>query len=407
MCGKNGVFWNAVCMLFILLLGNTMLVANSDVLSPQANEAIEEPGTRGLCLAGTPHTPIVIDGDANFSVTATLEGWPGDGSYETPYIIDGLDIDLDGGAGHCINISNTRVNFTIQNCNLTGASAGAGIFLNNVSFGYLFNNTCNFNGHGIYLLQSNHNVLENNTCFSNSRGIYMYESDFNAVTGNDCDDNSNYGIFLQLCDSNLLRSNLCSSTGTNGIHGQSVVSNTFANNTCNQNSNGIRIGVSSSGNIVANNTCSFNSNYGIRGYNDDVEKPLFVINNFCTNNDCGIEVSGTRVIVSKNNLIDNEIFGIYIEGCDESTFSYNSILRSYQGIRSDYTSYCTFSHNEISDGDDGMWFWGLLILSFQELLWNLQIQIQSISMILQLISIAMNLNSTAWTFATHMTTMFP
>ncbi|MHA2302672.1 MAG: hypothetical protein ACXACD_17130, partial [Candidatus Thorarchaeota archaeon] len=69
----------------------------------------------------TPHSNITIDGDANFSATALLEGWPGDGSPENPYIIDGLDIDLGGGVGHCISISNTRVNFTISNCTLTGA----------------------------------------------------------------------------------------------------------------------------------------------------------------------------------------------------------------------------------------------------------------------------------------------
>jgi parallel beta-helix repeat protein len=307
--------------------------------------------------AEIPHAPIVIHGDANFSSTALNEGWSGNGSSEDPFIIDILYIDLGREAGHCINISDTRANFTIQNCNLTGASSGAGIFLENVSFGYLFNNTCTFNGHGIYLLQSTYNVLENNTCFSNSRGIYMYASDFNTVIGNDCDDNNNYGIFLELCDSNLLRSNLCSSTGTNGINGRALTANTFANNTCNQNYGGIRIGDSSFGNIVVNNTCSYNSHYGIRGYNDDIELQLFIINNICTNNENGIEPSGTGVIVTKNNLVDNEIYGIYIEGCDESTFSYNSILRSYEGIWSYYARYNTYSHNEISIGDDGMWFW--------------------------------------------------
>jgi hypothetical protein len=87
---------------------------------------------------GTPHGAITIDGDANFSDTALIEGWPGDGSPENPYIIDGLDIDLGNEDGHCIMINNTRVSFTISNCNLTGAGLesvidiGGGISLENV-----------------------------------------------------------------------------------------------------------------------------------------------------------------------------------------------------------------------------------------------------------------------------------
>ena len=348
---KKSVFLVSLLIVAMLLMG-----VSNQVTTPSSIHPSQESALNLGVPAYTPHTRIVIHGDANFSDTALNEGWSGNGSSSDPFIIQKLEIDLGGVAGHCINISDTRANFTIQNCNLTRASSGAGIFLENVSFGYLFNNTCTFNVHGIYLLQSAYNILENNTCFSNSRGISMYASDFNTVTSNNCDDNNNYGIFLQVCGSNLLWSNLCSSTGTNGIHSESAVSNTFANNTCNQNYDGLRIGTSSSGNIVANNTCSFNSNYGIRGYNDDIEKPLYIINNLCTNNDYGIEVSGTKVIVSKNNLIDNEIHGIYIEGGDESIFSYNSILRSYEGIYSYYGRYNTFSHNEISVGDDGIWF---------------------------------------------------
>ena len=343
-------------LIVVLLLGNAFFnsgIHNQATASPSSSLLFYDEISLSI---GTNHSPIIINGNVNFTNTAMDEGWIGDGSYETPFLITGLDIDLGGVAGHCIKISNTRVNFTIQNCNLTGASSGAGIFLENVSFGYLFNNTCTFNVHGIYLLQSTYNVLENNTCLSNSRGIYMYESDFNTVIGNDCDDNNNYGIFLELCDSNLLSSNLCSSTGTNGIYGRAMYANTFANNTCNQNYDGIRIGDSSFGNIVANNTCGHNSNYGIRGYNDDVENPLFIINNLCTNNDYGIEASGTRVIVSKNILIDDEIYGISLDGCDESVFSYNSILRSYEGIYSYYGSYNTFSHNDLSVVADGIWF---------------------------------------------------
>ncbi|MFX1483557.1 MAG: right-handed parallel beta-helix repeat-containing protein [Promethearchaeota archaeon] len=344
-------YW--IALVVILLLGSmfpNIGLNNPTPSTPSASIFNEKPFTS----AGAAHASVAINGDANFTDTAQNEGWPGNGSFENPFIISSLDIDLGGVAGHCINISNTRVNFTIQNCNLTGAGSGAGIFLDNVSFAYLFNNTCTFNGHGIYLLQSSNNVLENNTCLSNSRGIYMYESDSNTVSGNDCDDNSNYGIFLQLCDSNLIFNNLCSSTGTYGIGGQSVVSNTFANNTCNQNSNGIRIWDYSSGNVVANNTCSSNSNYGIILYNDDYALPSYITNNYCSYNYYGINPSGSSLFVINNILVYCWIYGIFSE-CSESVISGNSILWSDRGIQLYHTDYSTISQNELSGNFFGFW----------------------------------------------------
>ncbi|MHA2360169.1 MAG: hypothetical protein ACXAB5_07835, partial [Candidatus Thorarchaeota archaeon] len=78
---------------------------------PPALPPIELPPTP---LQLTPHGTIVIDGDANFTATALLEGWPGNGSPEDPFIIDGLEIDRGGEVGHCISIINTRVSFIIR-----------------------------------------------------------------------------------------------------------------------------------------------------------------------------------------------------------------------------------------------------------------------------------------------------
>ena len=84
---------------------------------------------------GIPHGAIAIDGNANFSATALLKGWPGDGSPENPFIINGLEIDLNGAYGSCIAISNTQVSFIIRNCNLTGAS-GSMQYIPNVRYYY-------------------------------------------------------------------------------------------------------------------------------------------------------------------------------------------------------------------------------------------------------------------------------
>jgi parallel beta-helix repeat protein len=243
---------------------------------------------------GIPHAAIAIDGDANFSDTALLEGWPGDGSPENPYIIDGLDISPHFSSVHCISISNTRVSFTISNCNLTRTTSfhmmayvGSGIRLLNVSNGELVNNTCNNNRFGIWLHVSDSNTLANNTCTNSQRnGISLYESDSNTVANNNCNNNS-YGIHLWESDSNTVENNTCTSNGADGIRLGESDSNTVANNTCNYNEIGIHLGNNSDSNTVANNTCNSND-YGI--YLDDSDGNT-VANNICNNNRIDIDPS--------------------------------------------------------------------------------------------------------------------
>jgi parallel beta-helix repeat protein len=198
-------------------------------------------------IVTTPHAPIMINGDANFSATALLGGWSGDGSPENPYIIDGLGIDLwDADAGMCcIVIENTRVSFTISNCNLTGAhcfsfgQGGDGIYLGNVTNGELVDNIIDNNHKGILLVGSDYNTVANNTCSSNDDGIALSGSHSNTVANNTCSSND-YGIALYESHSN-----------------------TVSDNTCNYNRIGIYLQHSQSANNVVNNTCWRNTEYDI------------------------------------------------------------------------------------------------------------------------------------------------
>jgi len=198
--------------LFMFLLAFTP-IADLEGIAARSKTVVSNPENRGILLAGTAHGPITIDGDANFSDTALLEGWPGDGSPDNPYIIDGLDIDLSGEAGHCISISNTRVSFNISNCILIGGIsdysvvAGGGIYLGNVTNGELVNNTCTSNGgSGICLLESDSNTVSDNTCNNNWFGIYLYLSDSNSVFDNTCN-NNRIGIYLLHSSSNTVINN--------------------------------------------------------------------------------------------------------------------------------------------------------------------------------------------------------
>ena len=115
-------FLSVTLLMFLLtLVANVTTVSNFDEIAHQSDVVDSELEREEIPLAGTPHAPIAIDGDANFTDTALLEGWHGDGSPENPFIIDRLDIDLGGNNGSCISITNTQVSFIISNCNLTGA----------------------------------------------------------------------------------------------------------------------------------------------------------------------------------------------------------------------------------------------------------------------------------------------
>ncbi len=375
---KNAVNWFLVALGFVLFLGCVTLAAELDDNTLHPTMSVSEP-VGNVLLSGTPHDPIVINGDANFSDTASAEGWEGNGSSGNPYIINGYDIDLGGATGHCINITNTRVNFTISNCNLTGANVnpGAGIYLNNVTNSkiisnifldnyhaiYLYecdnntiaDNTCDTNTFGIYLDDSDSNTVANNTCSSNSYGISLrYTSNNNTISGNNCSLNGNrginlefnsifntvvnntcssniYGIVLYQVSSNTVVDNMFNDNGEDGIHVNDADYNSFTNNTCNTNRQGIYIFSSSIFNTVTNNTCSSNSNYGIHLYNSGSNT---VANNTCSGNGAyGIYLYYNNSNTVANNTCSSNNYGIYLRWYSNSnTVTNNTCTNNEYGI---------------------------------------------------------------------------
>ncbi len=262
----KGIQWFVISLMFILLIGSVCI--SCDDQSPFAIDLKE----KQIKIAGTPHTPIVIDGDANFSVTAANEGWLGDGSSGNPYIIDGLDIDVDGAAGHCINIINTRVNFTISNCILKGAntSASAGVNLKNVTNGVLIGNTLSYSQQAIYVNHSSFILIKNNTVTDCYYSIQMLSSSDNIIAGNNVSFNSR-GIQL------LLSSNY-----------NTVVNNTFTNGQ-------LGIGLFESDyNVIANNTVSMNDQ-GLNIFDDDSNYNDFRWNVFWSNVENGYNSNSTNI----------------------------------------------------------------------------------------------------------------
>ncbi|MFW9787566.1 MAG: Ig-like domain-containing protein [Candidatus Thorarchaeota archaeon] len=297
--------------------------------------------------------PIRITSDTEFAAMAAAEGWPGDGSVDYPYIIEGLNIDaadatytldIDGDVFNvCIWIYGTRVHFIIRDCTLASESPSAGIFLWDVANGVLIDNNCTNDRYGILVRLSNHLTIVDNTCTGAGQGITLIACDFTIVTRNICNNNG-YGIFLS-GDHNTVSDNICNYNTYPGIFLESrdpetpSTFNIINNNTCNYNGYyGIAISRSDQ-NTIYNNTCNGNGNSGIALNLSDQNN---IHDNTCNAN----YYEGIELYYSHSNLVANNTCnynnidepyyfgkaGIYLINCEDNTLYNNTLSYNRDGI---------------------------------------------------------------------------
>ncbi|MEM4307985.1 MAG: NosD domain-containing protein [Thermoplasmata archaeon] len=250
---------------------------------------------------GTPHAPIHINGNADFAAKATAESWPGDGTQNNPYIIDGYEINANGGS-YGIWIENTDVYFVIRNCNITNASNsgsapyGSGIALNNVQNGTIENNTCTNSKRGIYLSNSGNNTLTNNNVLSNEYGIYLSAQSTNNYNHNLLYSNNvltnEHGIYIYRSSNNTIINNNISENTVNGTYLYQSSNNTLSNNNISKNNVGIFLNSTSKNNLITYNWITQNSNYSINISSSSATGNLIHHNNFIANNGAGKGLTG-------------------------------------------------------------------------------------------------------------------
>lgn len=200
-------------------------------------------------------SPFEIDGDAT-GVGAHNWTWVenqlwfggGDGSKETPYIIENITIDGQG-SGSCFYIRDSSKHFIIRNSTVFGSGSNwddAGINLYNTNNGTIFNNTCSFNNnYGIYLWHANNNTILDNTANNNTNdGIYMDDCNNTIISKNIANNNEKNGINLRGNYSKILN-NTANFNRLNGIFLENSHNNTILNNTLRNNLvSGIKINLS-------------------------------------------------------------------------------------------------------------------------------------------------------------------
>jgi parallel beta-helix repeat protein len=343
-----------------------------------------------------PHIPIWIHKNSDFS---TL-GFPGQGTINNPYIIEGYYIVND--SWHLIDIHHTTAHFIIRNCLLNPLNASyIGISLINATFGIIEDNLILNGSTGISLINSVYNItILNNTIHTHSmRGIVLQDSwsggskvanntvsyntiynttigialltnsSNNIITDNYVYNNSDVGIYVALSfdnfiknntlqnnylflsnsSNNILVGNMVSNGGVNGIQlSFSSYNNTVVNNTIFQMYNGIDLDYASWNNSIVGNTIFKNSNCGIflSAVYDITITDNFIYNN---SNDGIYFGSCNNSNISYNNVYNNSQHGINLWNSTDVIVSNNTILtNSKEGIRLQSTVYITVINNTIS-----------------------------------------------------------
>ncbi len=227
-----------------------------------------------------------------------LEAFPGSGTAEDPYVIEGYSIITTNSRG--IRITGTTKYFTVRNCYVDAKDYG--IYIENVADGTVtvINNSCwGNNNWGIAIHYSSNFTVANNTCNNNYGGIGFYETSSVTVINNTCNNNE-YGFNIYESSSTTVINNTCNNNGESIVIDSSG-SLTVANNTCSNSNFGIKISFSVIA-TVANNTCYNNYDYGIWLWDSDSCNITY--NLLQENVEHGVYLDSD----SDNNLIHHNIF---------------------------------------------------------------------------------------------------
>jgi len=232
----------------------------------------------------------------------------GSGTYSDPYIIDNLVIDGKG-LGSCIWIENSSVYFKIENCTLYNSGVDwfdAGIKLQLVSNGVLFNNTVNNNDEvGIYLSDSNHNTISENTAINNGfSGIYLFNNHNNNISENTANYNSYSGIELNESYNNTISGNIVNYNYDDGIYFYYSDNNSLLGNNVSYNTNGVYLyscdGNLIFGNIINNNSIGIyliESNYNHVVKNSFRDNLMDIVEENCEGNFFGYNINPFEIVI--------------------------------------------------------------------------------------------------------------
>ena len=251
------------------------------------------------CLANELHNPILIISNHDF----VIQGWPGNGTKENPYLIEGLTITS---SNVCIYITNTSSHFLVKDCSLlsTEARSGFGIRLERVANACIENCSISNKDYGVYISKSSNCSLIKNEIFSNSDvGIYISRSNNSGVNSNFLH-NNRYG----------LRSILMKDSQ------------------------------------VINNQIYHNSHIGAYIFGDK----LNISSNYVRDNAKGFQIHWSNYWnLTRNRIYNNTETGVYVYQSTNFVISFNQIINNTRGLEFDSSAHYSVMENEFIQ--NGIW----------------------------------------------------
>ncbi len=292
------------------------------------------------------HDPIIINSDSNLDAS----GFPGNGNYADPYIIENFHIVTDD--YYSISISSTSKYITIRSCYTESKNSGIKIddtvSLNTV---LIENNECRNSVYGIKI-RSSSSIIQN-TCINNTYGISIKTSPNSKVHNNECLENKVMGITISGSTNSEVKSNICSNNKReDGIHIDDSPNTRIEDNICENNGyNGIWLRFSHSSIISYNEL----TNNGLTIYEDNVEDYLSHTfeGNSVNNKTLGFFES------QKDIILDEPIYGqIFLIDCENVIVENQEIYDASIGIKVLYSKFVTIRNNICNKNS---WYAGIYI----------------------------------------------
>lgn len=348
----------------------------------------------------TPHSPIAIDGNLQFTGANGVTG--GSGTALDPYIIEGWEVNASSKTG--IEIRNTDSFFVISGVFVHSGLNGSlmthdGIYLYNVLNGKIENSTLLYNENGIHLFYANLTIVTDNHLSANSEnGIFSVFSYNSYIAGNIVNANLQNGILISGSDYCLVTGNkvfdqehgieISVSEGVevslnevwNNTYGMLLtgsVEPTIDNNNVHNNQDGILLS-SSNYAVIVDNTISFNSQTGLYFFSSfnpiitgnlvegngffgiylySMTDAMLELNDVYSNNFCGVLIKFSRfTTIRTSNVSLNNDYGVCIESCDNTTVASNMVfMNADDGIILSDSFHSSLDANDVvSNGGNGV-----------------------------------------------------
>jgi parallel beta-helix repeat protein len=290
------------------------------------------------------HSSISITSNNEFST----QGFSGSGTVLDPYKLN--NVNISSATGTLISIQNTDVYFEIKNSYIDGLNTSYwGIYFNNVSHGFIENNTIKNNGaSGIYVISSSHNLIVNNTISHNaliydrSSGIEIRQSNNNIIENNSVFNQViGHGLFFSLSNHNIVQNNTVYNNHYMGFRFDNSINLTISKNTIFSHlESGLSLYYVSSSNLTDN--IVYKSNWS--GISIEYSDQILIAKNLIYNNiEDGISIFSTFTsFVTLNSIYNNSWGGIKIGSSNFNSVSDNHV---FQNLGDGINLYITFNNS--------------------------------------------------------------